>query len=98
MAASPNSFSCCFNSRSALGHWEIPQTDELIFAAEKEFGDAAKRYDLMRQVGDFIYDNYIGYGIARSNILFAIRSDKISGWDFRPFTGSQADFNYVKRA
>lgn len=89
--------SCCFNSRMALGHWEIPQTDELIWAAEDEFADAAYRYDNMRQVGDFIYDNHIGFGIARSNIIFAIRDDKISGWDFRPLTGTQRDFNYVKR-
>ena len=88
--------SCCFNSRMALGHWEIPQTDELIWAAEDEFADAAFRYDKMRQVGDFIYDNYIGFGVARSNIIFAIRDDKISGWDFRPLTGTQRDFNYVK--
>ena len=89
--------SCCFNSRMALGHWEIPTTDELIWAAEREFADAAYRYDNMRQVGDFIYDNHIGFGIARSNIIFAIRDDKISSWDFRPLTGTQQDFNYVKR-
>jgi len=90
--------SCCFNSRSALGHWEIPQTDELIFAAEKEFSDAAFRYEKMRQVGDFIYDQYVGFGIARSNIIFAVRSDNVSGWNFRPLTGRQQDFNYVTKA
>ncbi|MCZ6788357.1 MAG: hypothetical protein O7D33_00165, partial [Chloroflexi bacterium] len=90
--------SCCFNSASALGHWEIPETDAFIFAAEKEFGDAAFRYNQMKQVGDLIYDKYLGFGVARSNVIFAVRDDKISGWDFAPLTGRQLDFNYVIKA
>jgi len=87
---------CCFLSSAVLGHWEIPEVDKLVWAAEKEY-DEAKRWALMKQVGDFIYDNYIGASIAQINIMWGVNSDTVASWTPTPGSGNLRDVAYIKR-
>jgi ABC-type transport system substrate-binding protein len=86
--------SCCFRTDAVLNHWEITQIDQLTDQARLAYDDA-KRNAIMKQVGDFIYNNYIGLPVAATTNLWAVRTDKIGNWPQAPGASTLKNLEYI---
>jgi peptide/nickel transport system substrate-binding protein len=90
------SSSCCFRTDAVLNHWEITKVDQLTDQTRLAY-DENKRNALMKQVGDFIYENYIGIPIAATNSLWAVRADKVGKWGPTPGSSTLRNLEFVEK-
>ena len=74
---------CCFVSGGVLGHLATAFIDDKYNEANKEY-DAIKQGAIMREIGDYIYDNYIGIPIAQTRTLIGVRSSTVGEWQPSP--------------
>lgn len=88
--------SCCFRTDSALNHWEITYVDKKTDEARLAY-DQKKRDAIMKEIGDFIYQNYIGIPIGATNSLWATRTDKVGEWQIAPGQSTLRDLEYVQK-
>ena len=76
--------SCCFTSGGVLYHLATEFIDDKWKnEANKEY-DAIKQGAIMREIGDYIYDNYIGVPIAATRTLIAVNVDTVGEWQPSP--------------
>lgn len=88
--------SCCFRTDAVLNHWEITQIDQLTDQARLAYDDA-KRNAVMKQVGDFIYNNYIGLPIAATTNLWGVRTEKVGKWPQAPGASTLKNLEYITK-
>ena len=76
--------SCCFVSGAVLGHLATEFIDDKFYnEANKEY-DAIKQGAIMMEIGDYIYDNYIGVPIASTRTLIGVSIDTVGEWQPSP--------------
>ncbi|MBI2165688.1 MAG: ABC transporter substrate-binding protein [Chloroflexi bacterium] len=74
---------CCFQSKGVVVHWEFEWVDQKFAEIEKAF-DPDLRFKLTREVGDWLYDNYISMPMASLNALWAVGPRIAQGWGPTP--------------
>ena len=76
--------SCCFVSGAVLGHLATEFIDDKFYnEANKEY-DAIKQGAIMQEIGDYIYDNYIGIPIASTRTLIGVNVNTVGEWQPSP--------------
>ncbi|MBI2166355.1 MAG: hypothetical protein HYU29_08150 [Chloroflexi bacterium] len=90
----PIDYACSVNtSYATVTHTEHPVTDDLCNKAYNEL-DAAKRVDLIRQMGNFWYNQYWTVPLANGNILYAT-SEKVVNYPVFPQRSVVLNLEYV---
>jgi ABC-type transport system substrate-binding protein len=87
---------CCFTSGGVLYHLATEfMDDKWKNHANKEY-DAVKQGAIMMEIGDYIYDNYIGIPIAATRTLIAVNIDTVGEWQPSPGRSFIHDVAYAE--
>ncbi|MBI2165687.1 MAG: ABC transporter substrate-binding protein [Chloroflexi bacterium] len=77
---------CCYHSLAPVAHWEFELLDRRITAELRRSDHQPTRAAVTKEIGSWLYDNYISVPVASMNALWAVSSKIELGW--RPTAGS----------